>query len=120
MLRLNDNRLTDVPDRAFDGISTKLREIHLERNLITELGMHPFRNLPSLKVLNLAENLLGILEGGSLFFNQPLDLLDLSRNRIVSVARDAFVDPAFPSKQKHNCMSSANSVLFENSQDKNI
>ncbi|CAG0920448.1 unnamed protein product [Notodromas monacha] len=92
VLRLNDNRLQEVADFAFDGMSPKLREINLERNVILDIGSFPFRNLPGLKTLLLAENQIGDLGTSSLFFSAPPDLVDLSRNRIVTVDNDAFSD----------------------------
>jgi Leucine-rich repeat (LRR) protein len=96
-LRLNDNRILEVPDYAFDGISRNLREIHLERNVILDIGPFAFRGLPALKYLNLAENQLSEVPTAALFFTTPPDLVNLSRNRIVVIDSEAFVDPAFPS-----------------------
>lgn len=99
ILRLNDNRILEVPDFAFDGISRKLREIHLERNIILDIGPFAFRGLPALKVLNLAENQIAEVPTAALFFSTPPDLVDLSNNKIVSIDGEAFSDPSFPSME---------------------
>ena len=90
MLWMNDNRLLEVPDFAFDGISRNLREIHLQRNVILDIGPFAFRALPSLQRLDLSGNQIAEIPSAGLYFDAAPSLVDLSRNRITSIDPDAF------------------------------
>ncbi|CAG0915764.1 unnamed protein product [Notodromas monacha] len=91
---LTDNRILEIPDFAFDGVNGQLKEIHLQRNVILDLGPLAFRGLSNLEYLDLSGNQIAALSAGSLFFSEPLKHLDLSRNRISNIDVKAFEDPS--------------------------
>ncbi|CAG0925305.1 unnamed protein product [Notodromas monacha] len=96
ILRLNDNRLTEVPDNAFDKMSDKLREIHLQRNVILDMGPFAFRGLKALEIVDLSENQLIEVPAGGLYFDKTPKLVDLSRNKIIGLDSEAFLNPGNP------------------------
>ena len=98
---ITDNRILEVPDYAFDSANINLREIHLQRNIILDLGPLAFRGLPSLQHLDLSGNQISSLGAGTLFFTEPPKTVDLSRNRIASIDVKAFEDPGRAGQYPH-------------------
>jgi Leucine-rich repeat (LRR) protein len=82
-----------VPDNAFDKMSDKLKEIHLQRNVILDMGPMAFRGLPALELVDLSENQLNEIPSAGFYFDAAPRLVDVSKNKIVSIDSEAFVDP---------------------------
>nr|XP_014339984.1 PREDICTED: toll-like receptor 5 [Latimeria chalumnae] len=67
---------------------SKLKELHLQDNLLTFLPKDVFRGLTSLQTLNLSYNSLSYIATDT--FPRNVKILDLSRNRLVSPRAEAF------------------------------
>lgn len=81
VLHLNDNLITEVGCEEFSNTSA-LVELYLNSNRITSLQQCSFENLLKLQILDLNDNLLWMIEG--VFSRGPakLQFLDLSRNSV--------------------------------------
>uniref|UniRef100_A0A0P4W5L7 Protein slit n=1 Tax=Scylla olivacea TaxID=85551 RepID=A0A0P4W5L7_SCYOL len=90
-LRLEQNLITEVPQRAFAPFK-RLRRIDLSNNQITAIAGDAFLGLKSLASLVLYGNKITELAAGVFSGLSSLQLLLLNANRITCLRRDAFAD----------------------------
>lgn len=77
-LLLDHNKLKNVPTAAIGMIQT-LTNLDLSYNAIENIYSTDFRDTPTIRVLNISNNLLRLVAGNS-FSGMRLDILDLSDN----------------------------------------
>lgn len=83
-LKLDGNRLTDLPPSAFAN-QPGLRTLNLARNALTVLPEDSLTNLKNLSVLNLGYNKLQRVDGDAFAdFSETLERLVLSGNRLLA------------------------------------
>ncbi|XP_076319896.1 uncharacterized protein LOC143230350 [Tachypleus tridentatus] len=90
-LQLKYNSIKRIPDFAF-GYVPELRKVDLSFNKIFHIGSYAFKDLPCLEQLDLRFNELTILNNHAFHLSQPNNLLnlDISNNKIIFIADDAF------------------------------
>ncbi|UYV77222.1 hypothetical protein LAZ67_15000169 [Cordylochernes scorpioides] len=90
-LILRYNELKSIPDEALSGHS-RLQKIDLSFNKISYIGSNAFKNMGALESLDLRYNKLAVVNNlaFSSSWYSPKYAIDLSNNRIIKMADDAF------------------------------
>uniref|UniRef100_A0A914YVS3 Uncharacterized protein n=1 Tax=Panagrolaimus superbus TaxID=310955 RepID=A0A914YVS3_9BILA len=89
---LSHNRISEVPDLAFDG-ALHLRQIRLSNNKICSLATYAFVELKqSLEVLDLSGNCFSSVPASNIRSLQKLSHLDFSENKISELAQFTFMN----------------------------
>ena len=93
-LYLENMNLTELPAGVFDGLEHRNRDLFLslEGNKLRTLPEGLFRNLTSLKKLDLSNNGLEVVEKGSFHGLTKLTEIDLSSNRLSCLPNGIFKD----------------------------
>lgn len=88
-LDLRGNVISEVPDKSFHGL-TVLKSLNLNSNYIHGLNKTVFKGLHSLQKLDISHNVLHTIEEELLDDLENLEVLNLSMNAIVTLPLGAF------------------------------
>ncbi|VDK49177.1 unnamed protein product [Anisakis simplex] len=89
ILVLNSNRLRQLNERMFDGLS-KLQQISLKDNQIDTIDHKTFYTNPSLVMIDLSDNHLLDIASGTFLTQTNIFLVDLSGNKLIRTPYAAF------------------------------
>ncbi|XP_062820904.1 leucine-rich repeat and fibronectin type-III domain-containing protein 4 [Anolis carolinensis] len=95
-LILNNNQLEEVPAEAFDDFLQTLEDLDLSYNNLRGAPWAGIRAMPSLHTLNLDHNLLEAVPEGAFAQLYKLSRLDLTSNRLRTLAPDPLFARAMP------------------------
>ena len=84
-LNLDENKLSRLPSRTFEGIERTIRTLYLNGNKLRKIPKEAFRSLRVLEFLGLSGNRIRKLHARSFNNSHTLQKLDLSRNYIDKV-----------------------------------
>ncbi|CAG0915560.1 unnamed protein product [Notodromas monacha] len=87
-IRLDGNRLTSIPNNAFDGLISNVELLNLDNNLISSIGEFAFSNIESVQEITLKNNQLERLGTHALHLSAPVATVSVSKNLIASVDPD--------------------------------
>uniref|UniRef100_A0A7E4ZYZ5 Glycosyltransferase family 92 protein n=1 Tax=Panagrellus redivivus TaxID=6233 RepID=A0A7E4ZYZ5_PANRE len=90
-IRLNGNRITKVPSKAFAKLS-KLKSLDLSRNQINEIAADAFEGLHKLQHLHIFHNNISELTPETFSGLTELDMLMLNANNLRCIPKDLFKD----------------------------
>ena len=90
-LALNENRLTELPERLLRGLS-ELRTFEVESNLLTTIPSNLFQDLNKLAKISLKGNLITHILDYTFSALHGLNTIDISSNRLEHVS-DKAIDP---------------------------
>ena len=90
-LLLQDNQITQM----FAGVPFSLTDLHLERNLITEIPPGIFPSINSLLRIFMEHNQIGSIAAGAFRNLVSLQVIALSHNKLTHIPREALQDCAF-------------------------
>lgn len=88
-LNLNRNLLTTVPKSLPD----ELKYLSIDNNLLRNLSIPDFKNLPNLRILMLKSNQIRYIQDHVFDDLLSLEMLDLSENPVQSLSRSTFEGP---------------------------
>jgi len=91
VLRLNNNKISNLPKGVFDGLST-LRTLHLDTNLISSLLPKTFSSMVNLQHLDMSGNKLTKVSSKAFKGLRNLVMLSLGGNQLKTIPSGLFKD----------------------------